>query len=143
MFGMNAQDAQGFMEDVAVIDSAHRAADSQRRTAMNETMAGVANFIGIKERDNRITDLQQDRNKEVIHATALQKTLEHVIRDFAKSAGVSGDKLMERYNIVRTQHFNALANEGMAKEWFDKDPRLNMNKAKNWYIPGLDSDHGF
>ena len=154
MFGMNAKDAQGYMEDVAVINSAHLAAEerdlighaeveAQRRRSMMNTMEGVATFVGIKERDNRIATLQQDRNNQTIHATALQKTLEHVVRDFAKLAGVSSDQLMARYNAVRTQHYNLLVNEGMEKEWFDKDPRLAITEKTKWYVRGLDADRGF
>lgn len=155
MFGMNAKDALGRMEDAAMIGAAHRAADERslirsatmeldRQAGELKTMESVAKFVAIKERDNRLVALQQDRNNQVIHATALQKTLDHVIRDFAKLAGVSEDQLRARYNTVRTQHYNACVNEGMAKGWFEEDPRFRLSdKSKAWYEKGLDTDHGF
>jgi hypothetical protein len=152
---MNEKDSLGFMEDMSLILARRRAADEQIRSANErslvleqdiamKTMEGVATFIGLKERDNRISELRDDRNKQVVHADALLRTLEHVVRDFAKSAGVSEVKLMERYNVVRTQHYNMRVQEGMEKGWFKEDPRLtHSDRTKKWYVPGLDADHGF
>lgn len=151
---MNAQDAQGFMEDVAVIEAGRRAANdvaenghavtvAQHHTEMTKTIAAVGNAVALKVHGDKLASLRQDRNNQVIHASALQRTLDHVIRDFAKAAGVTEEALKARYNVVRTQHYNALANEGMASGWFSQDPRLAMQKAKEWYVPGLDADHGW
>lgn len=141
---MNAKDALGYMEDMAIIHAAQRNTEEARsRSVTTENMGMVVAAVALKERENRLALLQYDRNNQVIHATALKKTLDHVIRDFAKLAGVAEDKLMERYNIVRTQHYNSCVNEGMEKGWFEKDPRFQSSDKSNWYKKGLDTDHGF
>lgn len=144
MFGMNARDALGHMEDVGIINAAHRAGDAQRRSSMNETMGGVVQAMQIVERDRREESMRQSRNGEVIHGTALQRTLDRMARELAQATGKPLAKVMADYNITRTQHYNSLVNEGLEKGWFERDPRLAMSeKTRTWYVSGLDSDHGF
>lgn len=155
MFGMNAKDALGYMEDVAIIQASERAAEErdlighaksedQRRRSMMKTMEGVATFVAIKERDRRQDTLQCEKNAAMLLHNAASQTLEHVIRDFARSAGVSEDGLKKRYDIIRTQHYNHNVNASIERGNMDIDPRLNLSDfQKTWYVSGLDADHGF
>lgn len=141
---MNAKDAYAHAEDVAIIDAAHRVGEAQRRSSMNATMGGVVKAMQIVEKDRRENSLRDDRNVQVIHATALQRTLDRMARELAQATGKPLSKVMADYNITRTQHYNSLANEGLEKGWFERDPRLAMGeKTRTWYVSGLDSDHGF
>ncbi len=117
-----SEEALRALEDVTIFNNLRRGKEYEM-----ETDALNAATVALKERNNRLAALQHDRNNEVIHATALEKTLDHVVRDFAKFAGVAEDKLMARYNLVRTQHYNSSVNEGMGKGWFDLAPVIRIS----------------
>ena len=141
---MNAADALGYMEDVAIINGHMAAEDARRRANDMETMGAVATAMQLLERDMRYAALRQDRNHNVVHAKALQSTLECLIQDLASATGRPVAQVATQYNVVRTQKYNALCNEGMEKGWFDRDPRLSMSeKVKAWYVPRLDPAHGY
>lgn len=152
MFGMNAKDALGYMEDMAIIDAAQRntedarrrAEDSRSRSVVTENMGMVVATVALKERDRRLDTLQCEKNAAMLLHNAASQTLEHVIRDFARSAGVSETELNKRYDIIRTQHYNRNVNASIERGNMDIDPRLNLSDfQKTWYVPGLDADHGF
>lgn len=162
MIGMNAGDALGHMEDMAMIGSAYRNAEeiSLQRSASSETdrqastmrtMEAVATAVALKERGNTInrlkgqlSDVQHNRNFAAILSIAASNTLDQVIQDFARAIGVSEDEMRKRYNTVRTANFNRQANEGIKKGWFNHDPREDLSDAqKKWFVAGLDADNGY
>lgn len=107
--------------------------------------------VALRERNGTINRLrgqlsgvEHNRNYAAVLFLAASRTLDHVIRDFARSAGVSEDEMRKRYNLIRTQHFNQQVNDGIEQGWFTHDPRLELSEEqRKWYVPGLDSDHGF
>lgn len=155
MLGMNANDALGYMEDRSVLDAVNRAADerslvrsssmdAQRHTAAMEGLAAVGQAVALKVSNDRYADLRADRNENVVHVKALQRTLERMILEHARVTGQTVEAVKATYNVVRTQHFNSLVNEGIEKGWFDHDPRLKLSESdRSWYVPKLDADHGF
>lgn len=146
MFGMNPKDAQGALEDVALFRNLSQAAEAEEDTRVFNKMS-----VALRERAgtiNRLTgelaNIRQNRNYAATLLFSAAKTIEQMIRDFAKVSGMPEDEVRKRYNIVRTQNFNREVNEGIAKGWFTTDPRLDMSdEQKQWYVSGLDADHGF
>ena len=150
---MNANDALRALEDVTIYRNLHTA--MQHRVAGDEAEKNEQAFrmasIALRERtatierlSGELGDVNHDRNYAAALYLSATKTLDHVIRDFAKAAGVSEDGLRKRYNMVRTQHFNRQVNTGIEQGWFKRDPRLELSDdQRKWYQPGLDSDHGF
>lgn len=123
------------------------AADEVRKDA--DTMHAAS--MALRERNGTIQrmkgqldEVAHNRNYAAVLFIAASKTLDHVVRDFAKAAGVSEDEMRKRYNMIRTQHFNQQVNEGVTRGWFQHDPRADLSEEqRKWYVPGLDSDHGF
>lgn len=150
---MNANDALGALEDVTIFRNLSGAmrdrvvGDEAEKNEQAFRMASVAlrERAGTIERlKGELGDVHHNRNYAATLYLAASKTLDHVIRDFAKAAGVSEDELRKRYNMIRTQHFNQQVNTGVDQGWFNRDPRLDLSdEQKKWYQPGLDSDHGF
>ena len=156
MFGMNAKDAQAGFEDVTRILLANQAADDAQDRQLRAQSVG-ANIDrmarGLKVRDDMIQrqrqefdKLQWDRNKEVVIASALEATLAQAIADVAKLSGKSVEEMKQRYNTLRTVNYNNAVNAAIAsvKGAFKVDPRVELPpKDQQWYVPGLDTDHGF
>ena len=150
---MSGDDALRALEDVTIYRNIKRATEDQIAAKEDEEIAKAirGRNIALLERDRHIRhlnaelgDVHHNRNYAVTLFIAASKTLDHVVKDFARSAGVPEDKLRERYNMIRTQHFNHQVNEGLTQGWFQHDPRSDLSaEQKKWFVPGLDADHGF
>lgn len=155
MFGMKPEDAQGHADDMRRIQASHLAAEeqdqighsnqaAQRRRSMMKTMEGVAQFVAVRERDNRLFAVQQERNALTALQNAGSETIAHLVRDLSKAMGVSETDVKARYDTLRTQYYNRQVNKQVDAGHLEQDPRLDMPEfVKKWYVPGLDADHGF
>lgn len=146
MIGMNAQDALGALEDVAIFHNIRRGAE-----ANEDTRAFQQATIALRERNNTIArlrgqlnEVQHKRNASAANNNSAIDTLKAVVRDFAKATGQSEAELWNRYMVLRTQQFNNEVNKFMAEGALLRDPRTELTQAqKAWYVSGLDADHGF
>ena len=85
-----------------------------------------------------------DRNLAATISFSSTLVLDQVIDAFAKRAGISEADLRKSYNVLQTQCFNRLVNEGISKGRFNVDPRVDMpQEVTEWYVSGLDADNGF
>lgn len=150
---MNANDALGALEDITIYRNLESAMTDRLDASDFSSMAASLRrgTIALQERaqiierlKGELSSVQHNRNYAAELFIAASKTLDHVIRDFAAAAGVSEDEMRKRYNMIRTQHFNQLVNDGVSKGYFRHDPRLDLSEEqKKWFVTGLDADHGF
>lgn len=154
MFGMNPEDAQRALEDASIYRDTRAAAHSREQAAQDRSVKGSLErgTMALKERESTINRLTRDlwaagldRNLYMADVRALGETFKHVIRDFAKSAGVSEEELLKRYNTVRSQHFNRIVDQWVDEGHFgEQDPRVTLPaEQQEWYVSGLDADRGF
>lgn len=146
MIGMNAKDALGALEDIAIFRNVRRRVEADQDTEAFERAA-----IALRERNNTISrlraelnEVQHKRNAAAANNNSALDTLKTVVRDFARATGQSESELWKRYMVLRTQQFNAEVNKFMAEGALLRDPRAELTDAqRTWYVPGMDTDHGF
>lgn len=146
MIGMNARDAQGALEDIALFNNVRRGVEANQ-----DAIAFQQATVVLQERNNTIArlrnelnEVQHKRNAAAANNNSAIDTLKSVVRDLAKVTGQSETELWKRYMVLRTQQFNTEVNKFMAEGALLRDPRTELTEAQRaWYVPGLDADHGF
>lgn len=160
MFGMNAKDAQGLIEDLHILENQRRSADAKRETQQylnqieeDKEVAEVAVQI-IKGKNAEIARLQAElgkahrtiinetgnRNELVCVATGAVAALHSLLTHITATTGEPPSQVLDRAKIVFSKFYDAKVEEYLRHNGIPEDPRLN-GKAERLalYVPGASS----
>lgn len=147
---LNPKDAQGLMEDMAVLNSANAGVeDAMRRAARNRSNGAVAlavttNFK-LQEKDQQMNKMRaqlhraaNERNSFDIAARVNAAALQSVIKQLAKKTGESATDIESLMNYERSRLLDQRVQAWMQKNLLEYDPRQDPEFSEyiaDWYVP--------
>lgn len=150
MFGMNEKDALAAMEEAAFAKNVFNAQSARIGYQEDQSSWALATKLleerklTIQRLSHELKEVAHQRNSADANAYGSVDALKAVIHELACATGQDEQALARKYNIHRTQRFNIAINRMAAEGAFLRDPRTELSNAqKNWYVPGLDPEHGF
>ncbi|SFN90545.1 hypothetical protein SAMN05660284_02490 [Formivibrio citricus] len=150
---MNANDAQGFMEDMAVFDAQRRAQNAQseagRSAARNadweredKIMEMTVAAVAIKQRDNIIADLRKQlavmadcAYARSASAGAGTQALSAAVNELSRLTGRSPQEVDYHFRAIRSRAYDAEINAFLAQHPSLADPRKDASQIPAWYVP--------
>lgn len=150
MFGLNAKDALGAMEDIAILRNA--AAEGNRRIAAANASEDEKMAATFRHLDNRLEEYFQknealkeeirmlnEASAEVVAvANATNRALVEVVEELASQTGVPVSTVAQRFcREARTRHYDSVVDEFLAAGTLKTDPRSTaVVKKRGWYLSG-------
>lgn len=142
MFGINAQDALGLMEDMTVLRGREASRQRQLNAQVDENTAMVGAFVAIKQRDNklqemdtRLRDTMSGWHGAVAACKADSEVIGIAVREIARLSGKNEKDMKVLMDTIRSRAYDKKIDEYIQSGGISTDPRIDEQLCPSWYIP--------
>ncbi len=139
---LNAEDALGLQEDLAIMQSNRRRARSAALMAEEATNATAAHRmldlaeVTVQKARADLAAANSSRNDLNAVAKATREVLHMVMEEWAKATGEPVDQIRARVLNMVSRRYDKLVDEAIARGsiLIDKRRDPELSKQRNWYI---------